>query len=80
MNESVCPICESPLEDNGNCSDLGNNNCQYIAGLSGYITEKFHARLVHIALDIQKIIHEKRFKTYYEETVAIVKKIEGIST
>ena len=27
--ENDCPICESPLEDNGACSDVGNNNCQY---------------------------------------------------
>ena len=27
--ENDCPICESPLEDNGACSDLGSNNCQY---------------------------------------------------
>ena len=26
-----CPICQSPLEDNGKCSDVGDNNCQYQA-------------------------------------------------
>ncbi|HDY68747.1 MAG TPA: hypothetical protein ENH85_13280 [Candidatus Scalindua sp.] len=26
-----CPICHSLLEDNGACSDMGNNNCQYQA-------------------------------------------------
>lgn len=26
-----CPWCESPLEDNGKCSDVGNNNCMYQA-------------------------------------------------
>lgn len=24
-----CPNCGSPLEDNGSCSDVGNNNCFY---------------------------------------------------
>lgn len=24
-----CPICDSPLEDNGCCSDVGSNSCQY---------------------------------------------------
>ena len=24
-----CPDCGSPLEDNGRCSDVGSNNCQY---------------------------------------------------
>ncbi len=28
-----CPICKSPLEDNGYCSDVGNNNCHYVAGI-----------------------------------------------
>ncbi len=28
-----CPICESPLEDDGSCSDLGSNNCQYLKGI-----------------------------------------------
>ena len=32
--EKECPICESPLENNGAgsyvCSDVGNNNCGYI--------------------------------------------------
>lgn len=27
--EKVCPICESPLEENGACSDVGSNSCQY---------------------------------------------------
>lgn len=27
-----CPDCGSPLEDNGACSDVGNNNCQYQDG------------------------------------------------
>lgn len=27
--EEICPVCESPLEDNGKCSDVGNNNCMY---------------------------------------------------
>lgn len=26
-----CPNCLSPLEDNGACSDVGSNNCQYQA-------------------------------------------------
>lgn len=26
-----CPRCESPLEDNGKCSDVGDNNCFYQA-------------------------------------------------
>lgn len=29
--ERVCPTCQSPLEDNGRCSDVGDNNCQYQA-------------------------------------------------
>ena len=32
LNEN-CPICESPLEDNGVCSDVGGNNCQYLKGV-----------------------------------------------
>ena len=24
-----CPICGSPLEENGSCLDVGSNNCQY---------------------------------------------------
>ena len=40
------------------------------------MTEELNAEFVHIALDIQKIIHEKTFKTYYEETIAIVRKID----
>jgi hypothetical protein len=28
--EPGCPNCGSPLEDNGCCSDVGDNNCQYI--------------------------------------------------
>lgn len=31
-DNKVCPICESLLEDNGACSDVGNNNCQYLKG------------------------------------------------
>ena len=27
-----CPDCQSPLEENGACSDVGNNNCQYQDG------------------------------------------------
>lgn len=26
-----CPRCDSPLEDNGKCSDVGSNNCMYQA-------------------------------------------------
>ncbi|HDZ25797.1 hypothetical protein LCGC14_1114590 [marine sediment metagenome] len=29
VKEEICPLCESPLEDNGKCSDVGSNNCQY---------------------------------------------------
>lgn len=29
--EIECPDCKSPLEDNGVCSDVGSNNCQYQA-------------------------------------------------
>ena len=25
-----CPDCGSPLEENGCCSDVGSNNCQYL--------------------------------------------------
>jgi hypothetical protein len=28
--DSECLICGSPLEENGTCSDIGDNNCQYI--------------------------------------------------
>lgn len=36
MNEELkpCPDCGSPLEDNGCCSDVGSNNCQYLEGTS----------------------------------------------
>ncbi len=27
--EKECPVCGSLLEDNGKCSDVGSNNCQY---------------------------------------------------
>ena len=30
LQEECCPVCESPLEENGVCSDVGNNNCQYL--------------------------------------------------
>ena len=33
MQNETCPICESPLEDNGICSDVGSNNCQYLKGV-----------------------------------------------
>ncbi len=26
---NTCPVCESPLEDAGVCSDIGSNNCGY---------------------------------------------------
>ena len=29
VKDGDCPVCESPLEDNGKCSDVGDNNCQY---------------------------------------------------
>lgn len=29
--DKECPDCGSPLEDNGACSDVGNNNCRYQA-------------------------------------------------
>ena len=30
QKESKCPECESPLEDNGSCSDVGANGCGFV--------------------------------------------------
>ncbi len=32
-SDPECPTCGSPLQDNGCCSDLGSNNCQFFRGL-----------------------------------------------
>ena len=29
-HSNECPVCKSPLEDSGSCSDVGDNGCDYL--------------------------------------------------
>jgi len=31
--EPECPICGSPLDDSGNCEDVGGHTCMYTRGI-----------------------------------------------